>query len=579
MAEKKLNTRIQLKNADLASWNTSSLVLKAGEVALAKIDTTHHDAATGNYYKVPTYLMKVGDGEKTFAQLNWLAAPASDVHTWAKKAQMDYADLPQTLRTEIDNLQAAVGNEGSVATKIDAEIKAAIGALDVTDTAVANQFVTAVVQTDGKIAVTRRELTAEDIPALAIAKITGLQDALNAKAALADFTALKDVVGDDTKGLVKSLATETAERTAADEALDAKIETINDETIPGLETRIEANKTAAATAQTAANKAQSEVDALDGVVSTLTQTVANNKTAAETAVANEKTAREAADGALEDAIEALRTAIGNVSNVMNFRGAVAAKTEITDAVEGDVIVVTSGDDNGKEFVYSDGAWVEFGSVDAQQTAIDGLLTRMGTAETKIKNLEDTRATTSALSAAQSALEDAIDLKADKTTVNGIDTRVGNLETVVGNKDNTGLVADVASLKTTVGSATSGLVKDVAALQTASATHATKTELTAAQSALETSISDEVTRATNAENALRTRINEANTAHTTLAGRVTTAEGEIEDLLDAVNTIDTEIIPTLAKNTDLTALTTRVATIEGDYLRAADTFILDCGGPA
>ena len=575
MAQKTLNTRIQLKNADLSSWNSSNLVLLAGEVALAKVLTTQQDAK-GNTVQAPTYLMKVGDGSKKFSELNWLAAPATDVHTWAKKAQLDYADLPETLRTEIDNLQAAVGTGGSVATQISAAIQAAIEDLDYSDAAVAKQFVTAVVQTNGEIAVERRALTANDIPTLAISKIDGLQTALDAKAALSDFNDLKDVVGDSTKGLVKSLATETANRTAADDALDAKIKTINETTIPGLNTRIEANKTAAANAQAAANKAQGEVDALEGVVSTLTQTVASNKTAAENAVAAEKTAREAADGVLEDAIDALRTAIGNVSNIMNFRGAVAAKTEITDAKDGDVIVVTSGDDKGKEFVYSDGAWVEFGSVDAQQTAIDGLLTRMGTAETKIKNLEDTRATKGELSAAQSALQDAINLKADKTTVNGIDTRVGNLETVVGNKDNTGLVADVTNLKATVGSSTSGLVKDVETLKTASATHATKTYVDQQDTAIENALTDEVNRAKAAEEALGKRIDDANTAHDNLAERVTTAEGEIDALQNAVNTINNTTIPTLATKTELNAVSTRVATIEGDYLRAADTYIFNCG---
>ena len=183
MAEKTLNTRILLKNADLSTWNSSTLVLKAGEVALAKIETTQHDAATGNYYKVPTYLMKVGDGSKTFAQLNWLAAPASDVHTWAKKAALDYADLPETLRTEIDNLQAAVGTGGNIDTKIATAISALKEACTVADSAAANQFVTAVSQDEGKITVTRRALAAADIPTLGIDKISGLQAALDAKAA------------------------------------------------------------------------------------------------------------------------------------------------------------------------------------------------------------------------------------------------------------------------------------------------------------------------------------------------------------------------------------------------------------
>lgn len=77
---KVLNTRIILKNDDLAKWNDSKLVLEKGEIALAAVTT----ASNGNH-DVPTYLMKVGDGTHTFAELKWVAASASDVYSWAKQ--------------------------------------------------------------------------------------------------------------------------------------------------------------------------------------------------------------------------------------------------------------------------------------------------------------------------------------------------------------------------------------------------------------------------------------------------------------------------------------------------------------
>lgn len=61
------------------------------------------------------------------------------------------------------------------------EIKTKIGTLDKADTAVDGQVVSAVSETDGIITVSRRALVAADIPTLAISKVTGLQDALNAK--------------------------------------------------------------------------------------------------------------------------------------------------------------------------------------------------------------------------------------------------------------------------------------------------------------------------------------------------------------------------------------------------------------
>lgn len=95
MAEKQVRTRIINKHGALADWASSELVLKEGEIALAYIETTKTKPGTQNgTYTVPTYLMKVGNGTDKFADLEWLAAPASDVYAWAKKANLELADIP-----------------------------------------------------------------------------------------------------------------------------------------------------------------------------------------------------------------------------------------------------------------------------------------------------------------------------------------------------------------------------------------------------------------------------------------------------------------------------------------------------
>ena len=73
-----------------------------------------------------------------------------------------------------------------------ADAKAKIEALDVTDTAVAKKFVSAVSETDGKITVERRELVAEDVPVLGITKISGLEGALDAKQDTVTFNTAYD---------------------------------------------------------------------------------------------------------------------------------------------------------------------------------------------------------------------------------------------------------------------------------------------------------------------------------------------------------------------------------------------------
>ena len=172
MAEKILNTRILLKYDTLANWNATTTYLRKGEVAIATVASG--DTQEVNSVTAPQVLVKVGDGKSLFKDLPFITAKAGDVYNWAKKASLDYNDLPVTLRDEIDALQAAVGTGSSVANQIAAAIKAAVEALDVEDEAVDKQFVVAVPQTDGKVAVERRALVAADFPTIGEGQVSGL---------------------------------------------------------------------------------------------------------------------------------------------------------------------------------------------------------------------------------------------------------------------------------------------------------------------------------------------------------------------------------------------------------------------
>ena len=81
MATKTINTRIKLKYDTFENWNNSTLILKEGEIACATIETA--DPANK---KLPPVMFKVGDGTKTFKQLEWASALAADVYGWAKQA-------------------------------------------------------------------------------------------------------------------------------------------------------------------------------------------------------------------------------------------------------------------------------------------------------------------------------------------------------------------------------------------------------------------------------------------------------------------------------------------------------------
>lgn len=169
--EKILSTRIQLKVDTLTNWSGSSLILKKGEVAFA---TTAATAGTG--LSEPVVMIKIGDGEHTFAQLPYnFYAKASDVLEVAKDSvkltafvngviadagiasNETVAQLGkdiEAVEAEITTLKGAADVEGSIAKRI----ADALANVNVADTAVTGQYVSEVSQVGGKISVKRVDL-------------------------------------------------------------------------------------------------------------------------------------------------------------------------------------------------------------------------------------------------------------------------------------------------------------------------------------------------------------------------------------------------------------------------------------
>lgn len=88
MAEKILNTRIQLKYDSYENWSKidvegqgANLVLKEGEVGICYIP---EKTVVDGIKNPPHAMMKIGDGVTPFASLKWLSARAADVEDWAK---------------------------------------------------------------------------------------------------------------------------------------------------------------------------------------------------------------------------------------------------------------------------------------------------------------------------------------------------------------------------------------------------------------------------------------------------------------------------------------------------------------
>lgn len=102
-----------------------------------------------------------------------------DESSFAVKGSIKNADIAADAAIEQSKIAGLTGALAAKATPAD--ITTAIGNLDVADAAVSGQLVSAVVETDGKIAVSRRALVADDIPEIAQSKVTGLGTALAGK--------------------------------------------------------------------------------------------------------------------------------------------------------------------------------------------------------------------------------------------------------------------------------------------------------------------------------------------------------------------------------------------------------------
>ena len=106
MAENILETRIQLRYDSYSNWMNSRVILKPGEVAIARVDySSSINPATGTYSNNYAIGIKVGDGQGYFYELPWVQAIASDVYNWAKASTK-----PTYNADEIEDLQTFIEN-------------------------------------------------------------------------------------------------------------------------------------------------------------------------------------------------------------------------------------------------------------------------------------------------------------------------------------------------------------------------------------------------------------------------------------------------------------------------------------
>ena len=312
MAEKVINTRVQLKYDTLTNWLASSVILKAGEVAIATIATANSDSGL----TPPAIGIKVGDGNNTFANLNWIQAVAGDVPTWAKEAAG--ATVKNWIDKAIEKIPAAPSGEG-------------------TTTFTSAKLIKSVTQDKGgKITnVTYEDITIDAVSGLT-ARLEGIDTAIGTKldanlASTAATTTNKLIYDAAAKGYADT-AQSAAESTASNALSAAKTAILGEANYSGT----------VKGAYAEAKKANDAIAALDvndsgtGVVTAISQTdgkIAYTKSAIDTVVAfsdgyNASSNKAATVKTVTDAVDAAKTELNSnlsqMTGAMRFRGTVTA---------------------------------------------------------------------------------------------------------------------------------------------------------------------------------------------------------------------------------------------------------------
>lgn len=304
-----------------------------------------------------------------------------------------------------------------------------------------------------------------------------------------NITNINTAIGDDNtansiKGRIK--ANETAINT-----INTTIG--NDSTTGSIKGRIKANETTISEHGTAianiqnnyATKtyAEQEADAAESAAKSHADTeIANAKTAligtgdikaTDNTIKGAKKYTDEKIAVVNTSISTLSGQIGNLSNIMNFRGTFASTNAVTDPVNGDVIIV-----DGVEYVYvkeseaATGKWEAFGAATANEARFSAIEQAAETLAGRVTALDKADGRVAAVEDRLDDVEDQASTNA--TGITGLDNRLTTLENTT-----------IPAINAKIGTVADG--KNLA-----------------------TMIADEVSRATGIENGLQTAINTINT---------------------------------------------------------------------
>jgi len=454
-----VDARFSQKIDSYINWQNSSLVLNKGELAIVEIPSTQ--TATG--LTPPAVGVKVGNGKDLFKDLAWIQSTAGDVFAWAKKENLEFADLTEAFKTSLEGL---VNNT-------------------VQDTNTTYQFSFA----NNVLKVTRKEKGSDelfDVAEITLDLTTKIDKVTGAEGKLAQFKADGNI---ESTGVAISTL-ETKENAAKTYETIANVATLSDNVgvIKGrVDTLVGGDTDAGKSVRTIANE--------ELAAQLLGETIAtdNFKTLQELAAWLEDHPEEAAE--YNQRIATLEGKVGNAAaDGQNATGLMATAADHTDRIvtlenaasnHGDrigALETTVGDEESglvkeladlKEAIGLDGTDGDtlLSKVEANADAIDALELAVSGTDGKGGLTGVTTDHAGRIVTLENAASDhggrIGTLEAASTDYSG---RISTLETTVGDA-NSGLVqqvntntSDISSIKTTIGSSTSGMIQQIETLE-------------------------------------------------------------------------------------------------------------------
>lgn len=536
--QKTLNTRISLKIDTWANWAKTdvagqggNLVLKKGEIAFVQVSNemppvSSTDTATELLTNPNTVLFKVGDGKTAFKDLKWGSALAADVHGWAKQDQGEF-------ETYIKKFIGDAVKDGKV--NLDGYAKTDdLSALEVALTALIEGNDADILDLQNSVkTIEENYITTTQATTIAtnkIAEIIGTEKKSDTEPATGMFAEIDD------------LQAEVAEQGTAIDGINEALSELGD--TYATDNEVEGIR---ATLQSAID-GKVDLGAYNTKVGELAGLIGGNTTEINTIKTNFAT-----KNALEYAVTELKGTSGDTKDSASIAGVkLYADAAIEDAIDTFYSTYIENDSKALDTLKDVTAWLDANKDGAADIVAD----ITGLQNNKLDANTFSEFVTNDFTPVKTAVG-----KLNVTVLEGIDsddvTKWDTAATDFGAHEKNTDIHITSDERTKWNAVDNKLDKSDFDAHLSSAFETNKATVKEATHAASANSANEATHATTADNA-------------TNATNAVNAEKATKD---GANNVITETYETIA---NVNAIKTDVDTIKGDYLKAADEFIIDCG---